>query len=202
MTPIYLAHFVLNLIILIFFSRISNQINLFDTPDKVRKFHDQKIACIGGVIVLSNMLMFVFLDFFYNNSPFDYKFIIIGFLFFLIGFIDDKYNIDSKLKVLFFSIIIFFLLLIDKNIVLDELRFSFNIFKIDNDLISIFFTILCLFLFINAFNMLDGMAEETRQREAEEQGVFGVPSFLFEDGELYWGREHLTRIREILEHKN
>jgi hypothetical protein len=28
--------------------------------------------------------------------------------------------------------------------------------------------------------------------------VFGVPSFLFPDGELYWGREHLPRIREIL----
>jgi 2-hydroxychromene-2-carboxylate isomerase len=36
------------------------------------------------------------------------------------------------------------------------------------------------------------------QAEAEAKGVFGVPSFLFPDGELYWGREHLPRIREIL----
>lgn len=35
-------------------------------------------------------------------------------------------------------------------------------------------------------------------REAEAAGVFGVPSFLLQDGELYWGREHLPRIREIL----
>jgi 2-hydroxychromene-2-carboxylate isomerase len=28
--------------------------------------------------------------------------------------------------------------------------------------------------------------------------VFGVPSFLFEEGDLYWGREHLGRIRELL----
>jgi 2-hydroxychromene-2-carboxylate isomerase len=28
-------------------------------------------------------------------------------------------------------------------------------------------------------------------------GVFGVPSFLL-DGELFWGREHLPEIREIL----
>lgn len=54
-----------------------------------------------------------------------------------------------------------------------------------------------------AFANTEGRAELLEvQREAEEQGVFGVPSFLFEDGELYWGREHLTRIREILEHKN
>jgi len=34
-------------------------------------------------------------------------------------------------------------------------------------------------------------------REAEEKGVFGVPSFIV-DGEIFWGREHLPDIREIL----
>jgi 2-hydroxychromene-2-carboxylate isomerase len=34
-------------------------------------------------------------------------------------------------------------------------------------------------------------------REAEERGVFGVPSFIV-DGELFWGREHLSDIREML----
>jgi len=34
-------------------------------------------------------------------------------------------------------------------------------------------------------------------REAEEQGVFGVPSFIV-DGELFWGREHLPDIRDRL----
>jgi 2-hydroxychromene-2-carboxylate isomerase len=36
------------------------------------------------------------------------------------------------------------------------------------------------------------------QDEAEAAGVFGVPSILLDDGDLYWGREHLPRIREIL----
>ena len=44
-----------------------------------------------------------------------------------------------------------------------------------------------------------GLADLQRiQREAEAAGVFGVPSFLLEDGDLYWGREHLPRIRELL----
>jgi 2-hydroxychromene-2-carboxylate isomerase len=38
----------------------------------------------------------------------------------------------------------------------------------------------------------------TIQREAEAAGVFGVPSYLLDDGDLYWGREHLPRIRERL----
>jgi 2-hydroxychromene-2-carboxylate isomerase len=36
------------------------------------------------------------------------------------------------------------------------------------------------------------------QHEAEAAGVFGVPSFLLDDGDLYWGREHLPRVRELL----
>jgi 2-hydroxychromene-2-carboxylate isomerase len=35
------------------------------------------------------------------------------------------------------------------------------------------------------------------QLDAEAAGVFGVPTFLLEDGDLYWGREHLPRIREL-----
>ena len=34
-------------------------------------------------------------------------------------------------------------------------------------------------------------------REAEEKGVFGVPSFIV-DGELFWGSEHLPDIRAVL----
>ena len=44
----------------------------------------------------------------------------------------------------------------------------------------------------------DGRAELDRAcAEAEARGVFGVPSFIV-DGELFWGREHLPDIREIL----
>src|SRR5437763_2915539 len=44
----------------------------------------------------------------------------------------------------------------------------------------------------------DGRAEVSRlSREAEDKGVFGVPSFIVE-GELFWGSEHLPDIRERL----
>lgn len=43
-----------------------------------------------------------------------------------------------------------------------------------------------------------GRAEVARiSRAAEAQGVFGVPSFMV-DGELFWGREHLPDIRDML----
>jgi 2-hydroxychromene-2-carboxylate isomerase len=44
----------------------------------------------------------------------------------------------------------------------------------------------------------DGPREVARvSRAAEVQGVFGVPSFVL-DGELFWGREHLPDIRNLL----
>jgi len=44
----------------------------------------------------------------------------------------------------------------------------------------------------------DGIDEVAAiSREAESKGVFGVPSFVV-DGELFWGREHLPDIREML----
>ena len=36
------------------------------------------------------------------------------------------------------------------------------------------------------------------QLEAEDCGVFGVPTFVLDDGSLYWGREHLPRIKQLL----
>lgn len=37
------------------------------------------------------------------------------------------------------------------------------------------------------------------QTEAEAAGVFGVPSLLLPDGDLYWGREHFARVRQLIE---
>ncbi len=44
----------------------------------------------------------------------------------------------------------------------------------------------------------DGMADVAAiSRAAEAMGVFGVPTFVV-DGEIFWGREHLPDIRDLL----
>ena len=49
----------------------------------------------------------------------------------------------------------------------------------------------------DAFLAGEGLQElKAVQEDAESRGVFGVPSFLLPDGELYWGREHFARLRE------
>ena len=48
----------------------------------------------------------------------------------------------------------------------------------------------------------EGRREVARiSREAEGKGVFGVPSFVI-DGELFWGREHLPDISDMLAARN
>jgi 2-hydroxychromene-2-carboxylate isomerase len=49
-----------------------------------------------------------------------------------------------------------------------------------------------------AYAAEEGPADVARIcREAEEAGVFGVPTFVIE-GEIFWGSEHLPDIREML----
>jgi len=48
----------------------------------------------------------------------------------------------------------------------------------------------------------DGSREVAHiSREAEDRGVFGVPTFVI-DGELFWGSEHLPDIRDMLAVRN
>jgi 2-hydroxychromene-2-carboxylate isomerase len=50
-----------------------------------------------------------------------------------------------------------------------------------------------------AYAASEGPAEvDCIRAAAEETGVFGTPTFVI-DGELFWGSEHLTDIREMLE---
>jgi len=49
-----------------------------------------------------------------------------------------------------------------------------------------------------AYASEEGPVEIRRiSREAEEAGVFGVPTFVI-DGELFWGSEHLPDVRQML----
>lgn len=50
-----------------------------------------------------------------------------------------------------------------------------------------------------AYSEAEGRARLRQiQADAEAAGVFGVPSFLLPDGDLYWGREHIPYVKEKL----
>jgi UDP-GlcNAc:undecaprenyl-phosphate GlcNAc-1-phosphate transferase len=164
---ILLILFILNLFLVIFFSKLSKIINLFDKPDNIRKLHRKPIASIGGFLIFINLFIyFIFTQYqyfylkilpnYFNNYDFLIFFIFLT-LIFIIGFFDDRFNLNANFKLILFSLIIFILLLLSDNLLLSYLKFSFLPNPININFIAFPFMILCILLYLNAFNMFDGI---------------------------------------------
>lgn len=164
---ILLILLILNICLIVFFNKFSKLINLFDNPDNIRKLHKKSIASIGGFLIFLNLFIyFIFeqYEYFYlniispgfNNTDFIIFFIFSAF-FFIIGIVDDQLNLNANLKLILFSLIIFILLLLSENLLLTYLKFSFLLNPININFIAFPFTILCILLYLNAFNMFDGI---------------------------------------------
>jgi UDP-GlcNAc:undecaprenyl-phosphate GlcNAc-1-phosphate transferase len=144
-----------NFIILFFKEYLIKKINCYDYPDFKRKKHDKPTPLIGGWIFLFNLLFFLI---FYHSelSSLQINIILCSFFFLVIGALDDKYQYSPYLKfsTLTFSLIIFFHF--NENMIINNLKFyDYNIYL--NNYLGFFFSILCVLLFVNAFNLFDGI---------------------------------------------
>jgi UDP-GlcNAc:undecaprenyl-phosphate GlcNAc-1-phosphate transferase len=163
----FLILLILNICLISFFNKFSKLINLFDKPNNSRKLHKKPIASIGGFLILLNLFVyFIFEQYKYiylniissnfNNTDF-IIFFIFSTIFFFIGFLDDQLDLNANLKLVLFSLIIFFLLSLSGNLLLSYLKFSFLLNPININFIAFPFMILCILLYLNAFNMFDGI---------------------------------------------
>ena len=166
----YIFIIIFNLIIFSAIDFIIKKYGVYDYPDKDRKIHKKKISLSGGLIIFLNIFFIVFcysfesskfenlIKYFFNNNNINlFLFLFYLIVIFLFGFFDDKFNINANKKIIFLLIFIFFSINLDSSLVLSKINFSFS-----NDIFylkqfEIFFTILCFLLFINAFNMFDGI---------------------------------------------
>tara|TARA_B100000886_G_scaffold62688_1_gene38882 strand:+ start:915 stop:1910 length:996 start_codon:yes stop_codon:yes gene_type:complete len=154
------------LIVLNFFIVLSHQklitfFNIYDIPDKKRKFHKTRTSLFGGSIILINLIVFIFLDYIFQLQSITslvFPYFILGCLFFYIfGLVDDKKDLNSNFKFAIEISIIFLLLLFDKNILIEKIYFYSLDFSIDLGRYSFLFTVLSITIFINALNMFDGI---------------------------------------------
>ena len=164
---IVVIFFIANIPILFFYDFINKRIKLYDYNDGRRKFQKNPVPLIGGLLLIYNILLFVLVDYqidfekpiyeYFSNTR-EYFAFFIGLIFcFLLGLYDDKFNLGANKKILINFFIILLIILIDENLVIKELSFTFLENPIDLRNVSYFFTILCFLLFINALNMFDGM---------------------------------------------
>lgn len=166
----FIAIIIFNLIIFFNIDFIIKKYEVYDYPDKVRKIHKKKISLSGGLIIFLNFFFIFFcysfdgsqfenlIKYFFNNSNINlFLFLFYLTVVFLFGFFDDKFNIRANIKFIFLLIFIFFSINLDSSLVIYKINFSFSksIFYLKQ--FEIFFTILCFLLFINAFNMFDGI---------------------------------------------
>ena len=159
---------VLNVFLLFFHDKIDKVINIYDKPDRKRKIHKGFVPLTGGLIIFVNLIFFIFLDFFlkqkifffeeffyYNRIYFSFIFGIVAFFF--LGLLDDKKPISANIKLVIQILIIFFTILLDPNLKIEFIKISLFNKNFNINEFSLIFSILCFLLFINAFNMFDGI---------------------------------------------
>ena len=138
--------------------RIIKKIKIIDKPDKVRKLHKKPTPLLGGMMIFSSFLLINLSLFFLHNLS---KTSIIIFVCctacLILGLIDDIKKISYKLKFSILIVIFYLFISLDPNIQINKIYFAtfnkdfyFNYFSIP-------FTILCLLLFINSLNLIDGI---------------------------------------------
>ena len=146
---------IFNIIIINFFHKITNFLNVFDNPDSKRKIHNKKVASVGGFIIFFNLSLFFFLE----NDLSEYKILwTFAFIIFLIGFLDDKFKINANLKFFLFIIFAYLLFKTNDNLILRDLNFSFLNDNITLGKFSLIFSI-SRELFMNSRNF----ASKTRK---------------------------------------
>ncbi len=145
----------LNLTILFFFDYLIKLINTYDLPDNKRKIHSKPVPLIGGYIFLFNIILFLILKK-WQISLLEIQIIICASTFLFIGILDDKFNLSpySKFIALVFVLLVFFNF--TENVIIRNLEvYGYNINFGKN--FGLFFSILCVLLFVNAFNLFDGI---------------------------------------------
>ena len=148
-----------NIIFLFKLKNISKIINIFDIPNQ-RKKHLYPVPLLGGIIIFYNIIILFSISYLlkieleiFNKFSFLFGYI----SFFFLGLYDDKYQIKASIKLLLSIIILIPILLYDPTFKIDSLRLSFYTGELILGNYDIFITILFILLFINAFNMFDGI---------------------------------------------
>jgi len=152
MYSLIITYSVISFLLLIFFAVISYKFNLLDTPNK-RKAHSKATAYTGGLAISISLLCA--LQLFSDTDRVLNLIISTAFLVSIVGFIDDKYHLNTSGK-LSLQIIPIFYLIVFENLHLLNIG-DYKYFILDLGSFSIPFSLLSILFLINAFNYFDGI---------------------------------------------
>ena len=165
MIKIFSVLLLVNLLLLINLKKFSKLINIYDKPDKQLKKHKSIVPLLGGIIIIINLLIYLFISLFFETPFKDLlvsrkEYISIFFLiisFFLLGLFDDKFKLNPDKKFILSIIFSILVLTLNKNLLIQNVNFSFLNRNITLNDFSFFFTLFCIIILINALNFYDGI---------------------------------------------
>lgn len=145
-------------IIIIFRKFIAEKVNIFDYPNENRKIHKKPTPLIGGIVIIFNLILVnLYLVLSNQITNLDILILIFCITSFFTGLVDDINKISSIKKLILIGIAYIFIGLFNENFFLKYLYSeTFNKFYYLN-ILNIFFTVLCVLLLVNAFNLSDGI---------------------------------------------
>ena len=136
-------------------SDISQSMKLIDYPNK-RKDHKLPTPLIGGLISAILITEYFLYNFFFNLENVEIAIYLLALTIFIIGLIDDIKNISPWIRLVAFFFIFFIFFYYFSEYSIKNLNFTLSK-SVHLENLSIIFSILCMALLINAFNMTDGV---------------------------------------------
>ena len=148
MLLIYLI--ILSIFLLYVTFKCSVKFGFYDLPD-IKKIHKKKTPNLGGLALIPYMLIVLyFYD--YNQEISTTMKLFIAVI--TIGLIDDVKNIKPQLKLLALFIPIY---IFSKEVGIVNTLGFYDGYEVTLGPVGLIFTILCIFLLINAYNYIDGL---------------------------------------------
>jgi UDP-GlcNAc:undecaprenyl-phosphate/decaprenyl-phosphate GlcNAc-1-phosphate transferase len=139
-------------------NEICSKLKLVDYPND-KSVHREKALLFGGIFLISslflNIIILILTNKFQNN--FFNFFLILSFFF--VALIDDIKNLNPNLKIILSIIICFIGISLDSELKINNLFFFYSdsIYLNNNSFFNYVLPILCILLFLNAFNFIDGI---------------------------------------------
>lgn len=163
----FISLIILNFFLFFYNKRISEILNILDTPDNERKLHKFQASLSGGLILYCNIICLFFFSFFFNNKLIDFFFIksnsdFIAFIliltsFFFCGFIDDKIKLRPSIKLILIFSLCYLLVSSFDELLISELKTNFFSKRILSLKSSTLFSLLGLVTLIVILNLYDGL---------------------------------------------
>lgn len=142
-----------NLILFFFLNYYAYKINLLDFPNS-RKLHKKPVPLVGGIAIGLSIILSVYL-FDFTNPQFN-VILSLSLLIMIAGVLDDFKNLNANNKLILQSVAIF-IIIFKYDFFLRDLGDYPHIGLIELGSFGQLFTLLAIFLFINACNYLDGI---------------------------------------------